>query len=286
MTGGRKSAVAITHRRHANLLQRRLGNQRSYPAGRSHRWNSYHTSDFLPNPFATGITPKGSALLVRSHGYESTLSLLWLLQPPSGEPHRVGALEAGVANITSDGRILFTQSDTLFIAESDGSNARKLVSGVNGLINEPSMSPGRRHIVFTVDSKDVPHASIYIANADGTGIRVVTRAEVSANRLLCRLERRQQVSFDTQDPEPVAGPLGVPGREIGLFHRQREPIQLTNGPLMYTSATVSPDGNQLFTVGLRLRGELVRHDLKSKEFVPFLNGLSAFNATFSRDGNG
>jgi len=238
----------------------------------------------FPNPFATGITPKGSALLVRSHGYESTLSPLWLLQLPSGEPHRLGALEAGVANITPDGRILFTQTDTLFIAESDGSNARKLVSGLNGTINEPSMSPDRKHIAFTLDSKDVPHASIYIANGDGSGVRLVTSAEVSAS-VCCPAWSADSKYLVIPRIRNLSRDLWAFPVDIGLFQRQHEPIQLTNGPLMYTAATVSPDGNQLFTVGLRLRGELVHYDLDRKEFVPFLGGLSAFNATFSRDGN-
>jgi serine/threonine protein kinase len=238
----------------------------------------------FPNPFATGITPRGSALLVRSHGYESTPSPLWLLQLPSGEPHRVGALDAGVANITPEGRILFTQADTLFIAESDGSNARKVVSGMNGTINEPSMSPDRKHIAFTLDSKDVPHASIYIANADGSGVRLVISAEVSAS-VCCAAWSVDSKYLVIPKIRNLSRDLWAFPVDTGIFQKQRQPIQLTNGPLMYTAATPSPDGSQLFAVGLRLRGELVRYDLNRKEFVPFLNGLSAFNATFSQDGS-
>jgi dipeptidyl aminopeptidase/acylaminoacyl peptidase len=48
---------------------------------------------------------------------------------------------------------------------------------------------------------------------------------------------------------------------------------------------MSRDGKQIFAVGAKERGELVRFDAKANAFVPFLSGISAFNPTFSRDGN-
>jgi Tol biopolymer transport system component len=45
----------------------------------------------------------------------------------------------------------------------------------------------------------------------------------------------------------------------------------------------SQDGRKLFVVGLQPRGELVRYDLKSGRFVPYLSGISADWLTFSRD---
>ena len=48
---------------------------------------------------------------------------------------------------------------------------------------------------------------------------------------------------------------------------------------------MSRDGKQIFALGLKERGEVVRFDAKANEFVPFLSCISAFNPTFSRDGN-
>jgi Tol biopolymer transport system component len=70
----------------------------------------------------------------------------------------------------------------------------------------------------------------------------------------------------------------------GIFHRSREPIRLANGPLYYHSARPSRDGKQIFAVGLKRPGELVRYDMKSHQFVPFLLGISAISPTFSKDG--
>ena len=71
----------------------------------------------------------------------------------------------------------------------------------------------------------------------------------------------------------------------GLGRHAQEPVRLTNGPLDYSGAVPSRDGKQIFAVGTKRRGELVHYDVKSKQFVPFLSGISAIDPTFSRDGN-
>src|SRR5205807_1984644 len=62
------------------------------------------------------------------------------------------------------------------------------------------------------------------------------------------------------------------------------PTQLTTGPVLYS--TVLPDlgGSKLFVQGVQPRGELVRYDATSKQFVPFLAGIPATDVAFSRDG--
>jgi Tol biopolymer transport system component len=71
----------------------------------------------------------------------------------------------------------------------------------------------------------------------------------------------------------------------GLFHRRSSaPFQLTTGPLIFNALAPSPDGKKLFVDALQNRGELVRYDPKSRQFVPFLSGISAGELDFSRDG--
>ena len=70
----------------------------------------------------------------------------------------------------------------------------------------------------------------------------------------------------------------------GFFHRRTGPVRLTNGPLAYGEPTPSRDGKQIFAIGTKRRGELVRYDTKSHHFVPFLSGMSSTAPTFSQDG--
>jgi len=46
----------------------------------------------------------------------------------------------------------------------------------------------------------------------------------------------------------------------------------------------SPDGKRLFAEGVLSRGELVRYESRSRQFAPFLSGISAGEVDFSRDG--
>ena len=74
-------------------------------------------------------------------------------------------------------------------------------------------------------------------------------------------------------------------RPEAFSRRSPEPVRLTNGPLSYTGIVSSRDGRQIFAIGTRHRGELVRYDGKSSQFVPFMSGISAVDPTFSADGN-
>ncbi len=60
--------------------------------------------------------------------------------------------------------------------------------------------------------------------------------------------------------------------------------QLTGGPLDFYGPATIPGRTDLAVIGARKRGELVRFDSKVGRFVPFLNGISAEMANFSRDG--
>jgi hypothetical protein len=59
---------------------------------------------------------------------------------------------------------------------------------------------------------------------------------------------------------------------------------MTNGGLSYRGVVSSRDGKQIFAIGEKRRGELVRFDVKSRQFVPFLAGSSVIDPTFSADG--
>jgi Tol biopolymer transport system component len=61
-------------------------------------------------------------------------------------------------------------------------------------------------------------------------------------------------------------------------------VRLTQGPLNFNNIVASRDGRKIFAVGERQRGELVRYDPSSRQFVPFLAGGSVYGAEFSRDG--
>jgi Tol biopolymer transport system component len=75
-------------------------------------------------------------------------------------------------------------------------------------------------------------------------------------------------------------------RESSTLFRKKlaEPMRLTFGPSQFFSPVVSTDAKIIFSNGLLERGELVRYDRVSGQFVPLLGGISASHVSFSRDG--
>jgi DNA-binding winged helix-turn-helix (wHTH) protein len=122
----------------------------------------------VANPEIVGLAPDGSALLV-SEGRDFGETSFWQVPLPTGEPRRVGAVQAQDASFFPDGRILFARQDELYLTEKDGSNPRKLVK-VNGVIKAPRVSPDGHRIVFDIreGAQEIP-VSIVESMADGSG---------------------------------------------------------------------------------------------------------------------
>jgi Tol biopolymer transport system component len=59
---------------------------------------------------------------------------------------------------------------------------------------------------------------------------------------------------------------------------------LTSGPIHWSNPAPSKDGKTIFAAGFTPRGELVRLDAKTKQFQPFLGGISANLVAFSKGG--
>lgn len=72
----------------------------------------------------------------------------------------------------------------------------------------------------------------------------------------------------------------------GLFSHSRKeiPTQLTTGPIHYLGPVPAREGNRVYTAGEQPRGELLQYDSKQKQFVPYMNGISAAQLDFSPDG--
>jgi eukaryotic-like serine/threonine-protein kinase len=62
------------------------------------------------------------------------------------------------------------------------------------------------------------------------------------------------------------------------------PVPLTSGPIAWGNPIPGRDGKKIFVAGSTRRGELVRFDSQSRQFLPYLGGVSADNLSFSKDG--
>ena len=207
----------------------------------------------------------------------------WAVPLPSGEPRRLGSIVAQDADLFPDGRILFCQGNDLYIAEKDGSRPRKLLS-VDGIPVEPSVSPDGERLVFTVWSPAHRPLSIDEVRTDGTGLRALLHNK-PGGRLCCARWTSDGRYVVYQDRHEGRTDLWALPMQSGFLHRSAaSPVRLTNGPLSYLKPVASRDMKHIFAVGVEPRGELVRYDAGSRQFLPLLPGVHAFEPSYSADG--
>jgi Tol biopolymer transport system component len=143
-------------------------------------------------------------------------------------------------------------------------------------------------MVYTVNA-GAAGLSIVVANPDGSGQRVIV--DFSERRGVCCARWTPDSRYIVFE-DRTHGRVDLWAAEVqaGFLQRVHPPVRLTNGPISYAGAKPSSDGKQIFAIGTKRgvasigRGELVRYDMNSKQFVPILSGISAFNPTFSSDG--
>jgi WD40 repeat protein len=212
---------------------------------------------------------------------------------PAGEAHRIGSYEVEVADIFPDGRIAFTQTikasypnpqysggSSLFIADKDGLNPLKLISTPD-YIFAINVSPNGQRLLLGEYRFDTNLSLLREVAPDGTGLREILKFGKNDCCYVWSSDGKYLLysSGNGKQSDIWALPLGGM-----LSRRSKEPIRLTNGPMSFREPYPSRDGKQIFAVGTKERAELVRYDLQSHQFLPFLGGISATDTAFSRDG--
>jgi Tol biopolymer transport system component len=235
-----------------------------------------------PNPQVVGLAPDGSSLFTLQAESGGLFLPLWQVPLPVGEPRRLGTIEAQDVGLFTDGRIIFSNKRDLWVADKMGANARRLLTAA-ALITAPRPSPDGGHITFTlVPSSGLPDG-IFESNADGSDVHVLVSSTATDN-VCCAVWTPDGRYIVYQDSREGRVDLWALPMQAAFLRRQSTPIRITNGPVSYAGAAVSPNGKQVFTIGTRQQGEVVRYDSTLKKFVPTFSGTPAFNQTFSGDG--
>jgi len=237
----------------------------------------------FPNVALDNISPDQSELLIGSFtGNESELPL-WSLPVLGGAPRRLGNLFGHDAAWSPKGELVVANGSDLLLASSDGSGSHKLLS-VKGIPSWPRWSPDGRRIRISVS--DLTNArSLWEFAGDGSSLRAVLPGWNNPPNECCGCWTPDGKYFVFQATRSGGTHIWAI-REKGTLLRRAsgEPVQLTSGPTNFYSPVPSLDGKRLFVMGEQRRGELVRFDVKSGQFVPYLSGISAVGVGFSKDG--
>jgi Tol biopolymer transport system component len=207
---------------------------------------------------------------------------LWSIPLPAGSPRRVGNIVASSAAWSRDGQLLvFIKGTDLFLANADGA-ATRLLAKAPGPAAAPSFSPDGSRIRFsTIDNVN----SLWEVRADGSNLHSLLPDWHGAPSVCCGKWTPDGHYYLFEGFNGSGNDIFALQDSGSIFRKaSTQPTRLTTGPLMYN--TIAPDvtGRRVFVQGVQPRGELVRYDRSTKQFLPFLQGISATDVAFSRDG--
>ncbi len=243
----------------------------------------------IPSSFTdialSAISPDHTHLLVVSLKGTETEAPFWALPLPSGAPRRLADVTGHAGAWSPDGRKLaFAKGSDLYLANADGTDAHKLIT-VSGIPAGVSFSPDGARLGLTVTDPDGNLSSLWEMGTDGTGLHPLLPNWHRLPAECCGVWAPDGRYYFFLNPSPTGFDLWALRESAGILQRQSStPFQLTTGPLSFRSLAPSPDGKKLFVGGRQGRGELVRYDARSHQFVQFLSGISAGELDFSRDG--
>jgi eukaryotic-like serine/threonine-protein kinase len=232
----------------------------------------------LKNPGFFDLTQDGTDLLIASDDGIEPRSL-WLQPIAGGSPRRIGAIRAENAAFGADGTsIIYGIGNDVYSVDRDGSFPRKLLTA-SSVPFDFRFSPDARVFRFTQNDFQTDSWSIIEAASDGTKAHTMFQGghgTWTPDGRLFIFQNRIDMRLDIWAlPEARGFPWWKPNKK---------PIQLTAGPLDFQYPLPSKDGKQIFAIGSSRQAEVVRYDSRSREFVPYLSGISAEGLAFSQDG--
>lgn len=238
----------------------------------------------LPSPDMSprAISRDGSELLVVDGHGTPARGPFWTVPLLGGSPRRLGDTAGQDAAWSPDGKLLaFSSGRDLFISRADGTDSHKILSVAESrLIFNPVWSPDASHLRLNLTNIGAFTSSIWEVGVDGAGLHPILPNWHHPPDECCGSWTADGKYFIFLSQNQI----WVLPRRPSLFHAEPRPIQLTSSPMALQTPIVSRDGTRIFAIGATTRGELMRYDLNSHQFTPYLLGISAEYLDFSRDG--
>jgi len=238
----------------------------------------------FPNAALDNLSPDKSELVVGSFSGAEEDQPLFAVPTLGGSPRRLTDLAGQDAIWMANGDLLVSHGNELTDVGRSGTSRAFLKLDATAGAYWLRWSPDRQALRFTLTSP--ARNMLAEVSADGSNF----------HSLLEHWRPGDDVSNGNWTPDGkifVFQSVRNWGRtdiwaireKTDLFHKvSREPVQLTAGPLSFYSPQPSLDGKSIYVIGEQPRSELVRYDIKSGQFSPYLEGISARNVSFSRDG--
>jgi Tol biopolymer transport system component len=237
------------------------------------------------NTVVKDISPDHANFLIASFVGRNERMPLWIWPVQGGAPKRVGEITAYDAAWCPNGRqIVYSKDDGIYLVDADGSNAHKIVSNEGeGRAARFSWSPDGRLLRFSASAQETTVA-IWEVHSDGTQLRRLLPGWSEVPQECCGSWTPDGKYFLFYSRHSGSGDIWAIHEKGSFFHHRRaEPIRLTAGPADFGNPLMSKDGRKVFVYGSNGKAEVVRFDLKSRQFLPILSGSPLRGVYYSAD---
>jgi len=243
------------------------------------------------------ISPDGKQLLVLAGEGIETERALWIVPVPGGQPRQVGEIRCHAAVWSPDGhRIAFAAQNAIFLTEDNGASIRKVQAFDSAPVYLRWAPDGQGLRIHLWDPEGSMSSFWDLTFSDQDKAQVSSLVPLLSSRSACW---GKSITLDESGRSILAG--GECTKEqIYLLEKNREPWSphfdlvptsiLIQGP---QDLALDPGSKRVFALGISVglqggpvseRSELLRFDVRSDEFKPFLPGINAADVDFSRDG--
>jgi Tol biopolymer transport system component/DNA-binding winged helix-turn-helix (wHTH) protein len=237
-------------------------------------------------PLIGALSPDGSRLVVRSHLQTEPEQPLWIVPTLGGNARRVPNILAHDATWMPDGRrLLVASGNNLTIVGADGSDPHRLLT-VQGLAFWLRWSPDGQRLRFTLLDSKRQTVELWEVAADGSNPHPLFPGWSQPATECCGnwTPDGQYFVFQSSHSDSAHSEIWV-RRERPWYLADREPRQITGGPLDYQAPSTAPGSDRVYFIGANAQIELLMALPHSSTFTALNQNLSAaLLAQYSSDG--
>ena len=200
---------------------------------------------------------------------------------PGGSDDVLPLLYQSAAAWSPDGQqLVYARETELHLARSDGTEVRKLATFA-GLPFFVRWSPDGHVLRLSVSIPGYPRSSLWEVSIGDGRVRRLLPGWNPSEYACCGNWTPDGKYYVFQSGSNI---WALRERAGFLRRANREPVQLTAGPMTAYWPLPSLDGKRVFIAGLQPRNEFLRYDVQSRRFAPELAGVSGDGLEFSKDG--
>src|SRR5579863_20919 len=245
--------------------------------------------NIFPKMDVDDISPNGSEFLIVDLGTRDTNAAadthpLWRVSAASGSPRPVGGLRVRDARWSPDGAtIAYSTNIDINLANTDGSNPRKLAA-LSSQPLYPQWSRDGRSLRFSLADPQGHGAALWQVDLSGNLRPLLPDWSIPSRPRNADWTLDGRYYFFTAVGGATRDLFAIREAKDALRRVNPQPVRMTAGPLNFSTFTASKDGKVLFATGSQQRGEVMRYDAPSGQYLPYALRVSADHLAFSRDG--